>query len=195
MCFSGKHLTEKQSKILKITVFIFNVLVLMSNLSCIVYFSYQLNESLERSYIAEYREDTCIPVSSDVIRFSCDSATNIWLPVWTDVKNRTVVYDPFSSKYLKSSAYAELKEIELRSTQPCMCRTTPVEVISDCQAWETCMLNTVFINYLQRDYSLHFQTNLSFIISSAISSLLSIITMPMSIRLYRETKSVYIELK
>ena len=98
---------------------------------------------------------------------------------------------------MKDSAIAEESEIELMSRQACMCRSSSgnIEVPTDCQMWETCIFNIMLIDYLQRDYQVHFRTNVSFIVSSAVAVILSLITLPMSIRLYKETGSTYIELK
>lgn len=197
MCHVHKHLSETSAKTLKVLLTIFNLIVTFSNIACIIYFSVQLNHDLETSYIIEYKREVCIPVMSNVIPFKCDQSFPRWLPVWIDVQNRTMVMNPFSSKATKESAMTETGEIELMSRQPCMCRSSliEIEVPTDCQMWETCILNTMFIEYLQRDYYVHFRTNVSFIVSSAVSTILSLITLPLSIRLYKESGSTYIELK
>lgn len=192
-----KKLSERTSHILKILLTIFNFIVLLSNIACVIYFSVQLNHDLQNSYIIEYKRETCIPVSSEVISFKCGTSSNKWVPIWTDERNRTMIMDPFGIKAVKSSAVAEMQEIDLMSRQQCMCRSNSVsiKIPSDCQIWDICIFNTMLIEYLQRDFDVHYRTNVSFIVSSLVSTILSIVTLPLSVRLYKQSGSTYIELK
>lgn len=189
-----KKLSEKTSRILKILLTFCNFAVLLSNIACVIYFSVQLNHDLQNKYIIEYKRETCIPVNSEIISFKCGTFEK-WVPIWKDEKNRTIVMEPFGIKSTKSSAVAEIQEINLMSNQPCMCRPYLIEIPSDCQIWDICIFNTMLIEYLQRDFDLHYRTNISFIVSSLISTILSLITLPLSVRLYKQSGSTYIELK
>jgi hypothetical protein len=173
-----------------------NGVIFMSNVGCAIYFSIQIHHDRELGYIADYRPDLCIPVKSEIISVRCGPVSK-WLPVWIDVKNRTIVMNPFSVKSSKFSATIETEEIQIMSNQTCMCRSElqPVRLFDDCQVWETCILNIMMIDYFQRDYFSHYRTNLSFIITSIFAVVLAIITLPFSIRLYKESSSTYIELK
>ena len=197
MCNFQKHLSERNIKVLKVLLTVFNLAVLFSNIGCIIYFSAQMYHDSSSSYIIEYKRETCIPVFSEVISIPCESSWDKWIPIWKDQKNRTMVISPFSSKTVRLSAIVEMGEIALMSEQPCMCRSNSVsiKIPSDCQLWDVCIFNTMFVEYLQRDYYLHYRTSISFIVSSGVSAVLSIITLPLSIRLYKESGSTYIELK
>lgn len=170
--------------------------MLVSNIGCVIYFGIRLNGDIERGYIAEYKLDVCNPIAAFITPLICDAGKSGWLPTWKDSLNRTMVIDPFSTKSTRLNAIAETKEVELFSNHTCMCRSKDSLSVSpsNCQTWETCILNVRMIDYFQRDYTTHFKTNLSFVVTSSLSIILTLSTLPMSIRLFKSTGSTYVEL-
>lgn len=177
-----------------------DIINLIFSISTLIYFSIQLNANLEYRYVLDYGETTCFPVAGRTREIqSCDETK--WIMVWTDGVGRQIVENPFSLRDTRAQAIADRDETKLAINRTCMCRTftrvsndSIISANDNCQVWETCIFNTDFVKYMQRYTNRYYITNVSFVVGSSISILLSLIGIPISIYSLRNKKYEYTDI-
>lgn len=164
----------------------------------LIYFSVQLHLNLEYRYVLEYKESACYPVNGRTREIqSCDQTK--WIMVWTDSSGRQIVENPFSMRDTRSQAISDRDDTKLFVNRTCMCRSGmaslnsshSITVDANCQVWEACIFNSDFVKYMQRYTNRYFVTNVSFVVGSSISILLSLIGIPLGLYTMRHKSKEY----
>lgn len=86
-------------------------------------------------------------------------------------------------------------QIHIRETEEFRTYVMTVPVIKDCGVWTDCILDVDFISYIQHNNKRYESTYVSFIISSVIAIVLSIISIPIYVKQLRANRrEQYIDL-
>lgn len=176
---------------LKIILVTIDVVSFIVSISTLVYFSNRLAMTTENKFVLDYYNDICYPLTGKTKElFTCNNGNGVptqkWIMVWSDNKGRSVVENPFASRFTRAEAVSDRTDATLRSNRSCTCRKTSIGGGTDltdynCQVWETCIFNVEFIKYIQYGNTRYYTTNVSFIAGSSIAIFISLVSIPMAI--------------
>lgn len=176
---------------LKIILVTIDVVSFIVSISTLVYFSNRLAMTTENKFVLDYNTDVCYPLTGRTKELNtCNNnngvSTKKWIMVWTDNKGRSVVENPFASRFTRAEAVSDRTDATLLSNRSCTCRKTIIGGGTDltdynCQVWETCIFNVEFIKYIQYGNTRYYTTNVSFIAGSSIAIFISLVSIPMAI--------------
>jgi hypothetical protein len=180
---------------------IFSCFSLISSIVTIIYFSTALYRLTAYSYVYDYKEEICVPIIGYTYQFNCGNNQK-WISSFNDSSNRILVENPFSVRNNIQQALNDIGRIEINFNYTCYCRDKNkifkiigIQVFG-CSIWTDCIIDSDFVDYIQRDNSIYYFTFISFLLSSLVTVIFSIVSILITIHEIKAKKSIsYTELK
>jgi hypothetical protein len=181
--------------------FVFSGFSIIGSIVTIAYFSVALYRLNSYSYIYDYKEENCVPVFGYTYNFSCGDNVK-WISAFNSPNNtaiRIIVENPFSVRNNEQQALNDIGRIDLNFNYVCYCRQKSkirgIQILG-CSVWADCIIDSDFIDYIQRDNSIYYFTFISFMVSSLATMIFSIISILIAIHEIKAINtSSYTELK
>jgi len=183
----------------------FSVISIISAIVTIVYFSVALSRLNEYSYIYDYKKQSCGPTSGFAYEFTCDDKQK-WISMFNDSSNRIIIENPFSVRNTRVEAINDRGRIDMGFNYTCYCRSYNNLLgnkvrgiqIQGCSIWGDCIIDSDFVDYIQRDNSIYYVTFVSFLASSVVTVVFSIVSIIITIHEVKAkiiNSALYTELK
>lgn len=186
----------------------FSIFTVISSIVTMVYFGEALTHVNEYNYVYDYKPQICTPINGFAYNFSCNDQTK-WISILnTSIQsdqNQLIVQNPFSFRNTRAEAIADRKSINMNFNYTCYCRSNfgaagqskSINLaVHKCSLWPDCIIDSEFIHYMQHDNSFYHVTFISFLVSSGLSIIFSILSVIITVFEIRSKKTYsYTELE